>query len=160
MFSVAIRLPMGLLFSVFIFCATVNLLLTVISLTFNPLCALPVVSTNKLCRTINALDHSASLWNSLPLLLRAQADGLSQLLNETKSATAIALDLTEVQLATRDLVAMVQSSDLTSRSALADLLMDHAHDAQAASRYIGRLVATVQSGADQYVTLLCCLPGH
>ena len=87
-------------------------------------------------------------------------DGLSQLLNETKSATAIALDLTEVQLATRDLVVMVQSSNLTSRSTLADLLTGHAHDAQATSRYIGRLVATVQSGADQYVTLVCYLSDH
>lgn len=145
---------MGLLFSIFVFCAIVNLLLTVISLTFNPLCALPVISTNKLCWTINTLDHSAGLWNSLPLLLRAQADGLSQLLNETKSATAIALDLTGVQLATKDLVVMVQSSDLISHSTLADLLRGHAHDAQATSRYIGRLVATVQSGADQYITLL------
>ena len=70
------------------------------------------------------------------------------LVSETKPATTIALDLAEVQIATRDLVIMVQSNDLASRSTLADLLMGHAHDIRAAGRYIGRLVATVQSVAD------------
>ena len=94
-------------------------LLSDISLTFNTLCAFPVI--DKLCHTINAIDRSAGLWNSSPLSLGAWADGLSQLLSETKPT--IALDLTEIQIATRDLVVMVQSSDLTSRYTLADLLM-------------------------------------
>lgn len=113
-------------------------LLPDISLTFNTLCAFPVI--NKLCHTINAIDCSAGLWNSLPLSLGAQADGLSQLLSETKLAPTIALDLTEVQIATRDLVVMVQSSDLTSQSTLADLLMGHTHNIRTVSQYIGRLV--------------------
>ncbi|KIJ09403.1 hypothetical protein PAXINDRAFT_17499 [Paxillus involutus ATCC 200175] len=144
------RLPLLGLFGIFLVCAAANLVFLSLHLTFNPICGLPVVSSTRFCNVISILDNSA-MWNSLPALLKVQSGGLERLLNETRSASLIILDLTEARVATRDLVTLVQSSDFASRAALADLLMDHASDAQEASRHISQLAARVRRGTDQII---------
>ena len=142
--------------------ATVTLLLTVSMVTgsFNyrtdagqtllaSICQAPLVSLLPLCPT-NPSPHIGigTSHADFPSLMRIQNVALDELLKQSTRGTDLALHLRHAELALRDLIVDIQSSDLTIKDQLADSIRTFVVEARVAGRGLQRISSKVHGLLD------------
>jgi len=119
---------------------------------FAPLCYLPGISRAAICTPDGYLTTQGTRrspkWADYPTLVDVQSATLEQLLDESSSGSALALQIKKAEMATTDLVTLVRVSELKSRDTLGDALRQFVDDARAAGRALNKLNSKVTSAVD------------
>ncbi|KAI0709983.1 hypothetical protein C8Q76DRAFT_769775 [Earliella scabrosa] len=118
------------------------------------LCDYPIVSLLPPCVTSTAtsslsLAPSASRAD-FPGLVEIQHRALDQLTTKAGAGADLALNIKHAELAVRDLVLMVQTSDLTIKDALASRLLDFVADSRHTARSLQVLSSKVHGTIDRH----------
>ncbi|KAJ6576641.1 hypothetical protein DFH09DRAFT_1361543 [Mycena vulgaris] len=87
-------------------------------------------------------------WADYPTLVDVQSTTIEQLLDESSSGSALALQIKKAEMATTDLVTLVRVSDLKSRDMLADHLRLFVDQARTAGRALNKLNSKVAGAVD------------
>ncbi len=99
-------------------------------------CDMPVISLLPLCKVASTPpSHTSSVARAdFPTLMAIQHRALDELSMDSVGGSELVLNIKHAELAVRDLVIMVKSSNLTSKDALADVLTEFLLDAHQAAR--------------------------
>ncbi|KAJ7126825.1 hypothetical protein C8R44DRAFT_779661 [Mycena epipterygia] len=153
-FKIAIQLlrtPLSFLVFLWMFAFILSRISHTLRTTFAPLCYIPGISSSTLCRPDGYAtpgNHQSLKWADYPTLVDVQTATIEQLLDESSSGSALALQIKKAEMATTDLVTLVRVSELRSRDMLADHLRLFVNDARTAGRALNKLNAKVSGAVD------------
>lgn len=119
------------------------------------LCEYPIVSLLPPCTAAGstpALDHSSpTIRADFAGLAEIQHRALDQLTARAGIGADIALNIKHSELAVRDLIIMIQSSNLTTKDVLAATMMDFVSEARRTSRALQGLSTKIHGTMDRSV---------
>ena len=84
-----------------------------------------------------------------PNFVEVQQHALDEFLGYSDNGSELAVNLKHAELAVRDLIVLVQASDLAVKDALADALMEFVIDAKNAGRDLQLLSAKINGAIDK-----------
>ncbi|KAJ7629424.1 hypothetical protein DFH06DRAFT_1225692 [Mycena polygramma] len=147
-----LRIPLSFLVFLWMFAFILNRISYTLRAAFSPLCYIPGISSSTLCLPdgyATASDKQRSpKWADYPTLVDVQSATIEQLLDESSSGSALALQIKKAEMATTDLVTLVRVSDLKSRDMLGDALRQFVDEARSAGRGLNKLNAKVAGAVD------------
>ncbi|EMD33900.1 hypothetical protein CERSUDRAFT_117428 [Gelatoporia subvermispora B] len=125
------------------------------SAVLGPLCYIPGISRTPLCYTAprRSGEDRAPRWADYPKLIDVQSSTFEQLLDESAGGSGLSLDIKKAEMATRDLIALVRVSDLTSKDRLADVLSEFVEDAKKTGRGLQKLNAKIGGAVDSIMAV-------
>lgn len=139
-----LRKPLGLV----LFLWLLSMILLTISQTlraaFAPVCWLPFISSSIMCRPISVPQGA-----DYPKLMEVQTKTFEQLLDETSGGSALSLEVKKAEMATSDLVTLVDISSLQSKELLSGMLTDFVQDAKKTGRRLQKLHSKVGGSVDR-----------
>ncbi|KAH7904839.1 hypothetical protein BJ138DRAFT_1165861 [Hygrophoropsis aurantiaca] len=118
---------------------------------FSPL---PGISRSTLCapRTYKA-SPSEIKWPDFSALVEVQSSTLEHLLDKSIGGLGLSLEMTQAEMATRDLTLLVRNSDLKTSNILGDLLANFAKDAKSTARGLTRFSSKVGGVVDEITAI-------
>lgn len=125
----------------------------VLGIILSPLCNVPGISTSMFCLD-PALGQSSEVRGPRSadfLKLVELQDGFKDVLDANVGTNEIGMKLKQSEMATRDLITLVRVSDLNSREALTDALMQFVDDAKRTGEGLHKLSAKIDGAVDRYV---------
>ncbi|KAJ7260007.1 hypothetical protein B0H12DRAFT_1014195, partial [Mycena haematopus] len=129
-----LRLPLALLLGLWFLAWMLGRMSVTTKEAFSSFCFLPGTSRARFCsdasRSGIAPTQPPAKWADFPTLMDVQGDTMEQLLDENSSGSALALHLKKAEMATSDLVTMVQFSNLQCRDTLAAQLQKFVENAR------------------------------
>ncbi|KAJ7761949.1 hypothetical protein DFH07DRAFT_1059675 [Mycena maculata] len=147
-----LRRPLSFLVFLWMFAFIVSRISQTLQAAFSPLCWIPGISGSSLCLpdgyATSVGNHQSPQWADYPTLVDVQSATIEQLLDESSSGSALALQIKKAQMATTDLVTLVRVSELKTRDMLGDALRQFVDDAKTAGRALNRLHAKVGGAVD------------
>ncbi|CAK5273986.1 unnamed protein product [Mycena citricolor] len=144
-----LRIPLSALLFLWMLAFLIGLMSHSIRAAFRPLCFIPGLGSSSLCRPHGAAPtQSAPRWADFPSLVDMQSATVDQLLDETSSGSALALQIKKAEMATTDLVTLVGVSELRSRDILSDALRTFVDDARTTGRSLNKLSSKVSGAVD------------
>ena len=121
---------------------------------FAPLCIIPGISSSSICRwDPQTQDQRTVQWADYPHLVETQSKMFEQLMEKSVGNSALSLEVKKSEVATRDLVTLVQISNLKAKNSLATSLVEFLDDAKKTSRRLHKLSSKVGGAVDRYVAL-------
>ena len=84
-------------------------------------------------------------------MMEIQSKAFDQLLDESAGGTSLSLDIKKTEMATKDLITVVKSSDLRSKLPLAEALDSFVGDSKETGRGLQMLNARINSAVDRSV---------
>jgi len=109
---------------------------------FEPLCIIPGVSDTPFCQPLYAAVD-------FPALVAAETKTVDQLEHAYLGGSSLSLQLKQSEVAMRDLVVLVQVSDLRAKGLLADTLMAFVHNARKTGKGLQRLSSKFGGSIDK-----------
>lgn len=155
--AVLMKFPLAVLIAIlavtYLTLGSGTLLVRVVRSTLPSPCDFPVVAALPLCDPAPSnLDPMSSIrCADFPSLVKIQNIVLDELIEDSKSGIALAVNIKHAELAVKDLVVVVRASNLTVRDVLARALNDFAADAKTAARGLQRLSARIHGTIDRCV---------
>ena len=119
-----------------------------------PPCTIPGISSSSICRwDPQTQDQRTVQWADYPHLVETQSKMFEQLMEKSVGNSALSLEVKKSEVATRDLVTLVQISNLKAKNSLATSLVEFLDDAKKTSRRLHKLSSKVGGAVDRYVAL-------
>ncbi|KAJ7476016.1 hypothetical protein FB451DRAFT_1245504 [Mycena latifolia] len=144
-----LRKPLSFLVFLWMFALILSRISYTLRAAFSPLCYLPGLSSSAICLPEGYSSSQGTLkWADYPTLVDVQSATIEQLLDESSSGSALALQIKKAEMATTDLATLVRVSDLKSRDMLADHLRLFVDHARTAGRALNKLNAKVAGAVD------------
>ncbi|KAJ7096540.1 hypothetical protein B0H15DRAFT_49506 [Mycena belliarum] len=144
-----LRKPLSFLVFLWMLAFIISRISNTLRAAFAPLCYIPGLSSSLMCLPDGYAAPKGTLkWADYPTLVDVQSATIEQLLDESSSGSALALQIKKAEMATTDLVTLVRVSDLKSRDMLADHLRAFVDDARTAGRGLAKLNAKVAGAVD------------
>ncbi|CAK5269518.1 unnamed protein product [Mycena citricolor] len=145
-----LRIPLSALICLWILAFLVGLMSHTVSAMLSPFCFVPGLSGSFLCAPSGpmSLGQGPPKWADFPSLVNMQTATIEQLLDESSSGSALALQIKKAKIATTDLATLVRVSELKSRESLSDALRAFVDDARKAVRSLNKLNAKVAGAVD------------
>ncbi|KAI1786035.1 hypothetical protein LXA43DRAFT_898709 [Ganoderma leucocontextum] len=113
------------------------------------LCNLPVFAHLPFCNVATSSHESSVIERAdFPSLIKIQNVVLNDLMDQVAAGASLALNVKHVELAVKDLVVVVRSSNLTVKAELADALSEFSSDTRMAARGLQRLSARINGAVD------------
>jgi hypothetical protein len=124
---------------------------------FNPACVIPGVSSTAICLSLAHpnLTKGTPQRADFPRLVDVQSATFDQVLSESASGSALAMEIKDAEMATSNLVSLIRKSDLEGRDELANVLEKLVQDARKTGRGLQKLSAKVGGAVDRCVWILC-----
>ncbi|KAJ6576639.1 hypothetical protein DFH09DRAFT_914501, partial [Mycena vulgaris] len=152
-----LRKPLSFLVFLWMFAFILSRISHTIRAAFSPLCYIPGISSSALCLPdgySTAEGNRQSLkWADYPTLVDVQSTTIEQLLDESSSGSALALQIKKTEIATTDLVTLVRVSDLKSRDILANHLRLFVDQARTAGWALNTLNSKVAGAVDGIIAV-------
>jgi len=122
---------------------------------FSPLCTLPGFSSVAVCRWDAKPPPRQKVikWADYPQLVQAQSKTFEQLMEESVGSAALSLEIKKTEVATKDLVTLVQISDLKAKNSLAMSLVEFLEDAKKTGRRLHKLTSKVGGAVDNIMAV-------
>jgi len=140
-----LRYPLGILLFLCIFAMALLKISHILRDAFAPICWLPLISSTLMCQPTMTAPLSTVNY---PMLMDVETKTFEQLLDEASGGSALSLEVKKAEMATSDLVTLVHLSSLTSKEALARMLLDFVEDAKKTGRRLQKLHAKVGGSVD------------
>jgi len=140
-----LRYPLGILLFLCIFAMALLKISYILRDAFAPICWLPLISSTLMCQPTMTAPLSTVNY---PMLMDVETKTFEQLLDEASGGSALSLEVKKAEMATSDLVTLVHLSSLTSKEALARMLLDFVEDAKKTGRRLQKLHAKVGGSVD------------
>lgn len=140
-----LRYPLGILLFLCIFATALLKISHILRDAFAPICWLPLISSTLMCQPTMTVPLSTVNY---PMLMDVETKTFEQLLDEASGGSALSLEVKKAEMATSDLVTLVHLSSLTSKEALARMLLDFVEDAKKTGRRLQKLHAKVGGSVD------------
>ncbi|KAF8644016.1 hypothetical protein AX16_008732 [Volvariella volvacea WC 439] len=162
-----LKKPLGLILSLFLLSHLLIRVRRPVTIALNPVCRLPFVSRLEICYFVTSLhagigSHAGPIpTDGKPKLLRAdfpaltdvQTKSLDQLLEDSAESTGLSLEIKKAEVATTDLIVVVEHSKLRSKDKLAEMLKDFVKDAKKTGQGLQRFNAKVGGAVDQILVI-------
>ncbi|KDQ53183.1 hypothetical protein JAAARDRAFT_183506 [Jaapia argillacea MUCL 33604] len=150
-----LRFPLSVLLVIYVLGFIAGQLSRSIQTVFSPLCILPGISSSALCSYPSEPIQGSRepKWADYTKLVDVQSGAFEHLLDETAGGSGLALEVKKAQMATRDLVALVKISDLTSKDLLAETLTGFVEDAGKTGKGLQRLSAKIGGAVDSVLAV-------
>ncbi|KAG6821323.1 hypothetical protein H0H93_000184 [Arthromyces matolae] len=158
-FCTAIRLlrrPLGLLLFLWLLATLVNRLSITLRTTLSPLCLLPGLYGSRFCEAPAPTTPGANeppRWADYPKFIDAQSATFEHLLDDSVGGSAISLEIKKAEMATSDLITLVQISDLKSRETLSEHLSTFVEEAKKTGRDLQRLSSKIGGAVDNIMAV-------
>ncbi|CAK5265552.1 unnamed protein product [Mycena citricolor] len=145
-----LRIPLSTLLFLWIVAFLCGLMSHTIRAMISPMCFVPGISSSSFCvpPVSVSLGQGLPKWADFPSLVNMQTAAIEQLLDESSSGSALALQIKKAEIATTDLVTLVGVSELKSRESLSNALRSFVDDARKAGRSLNKLNAKVAGAVD------------
>ncbi|KAJ7170790.1 hypothetical protein C8R43DRAFT_981075 [Mycena crocata] len=146
-----LRKPLSFLVFLWMFAFILSRISNTIRAAFAPLCYIPGLSSSSLCLPdgyATTGNRRSPQWADYPTLVDVQSATIEQLLDESSTGSALALQIKKAEMATTDLVTLVRVSELKSRDMLGDSLRQFVDDARTAGRALNKLNSKVAGAVD------------
>lgn len=91
-----------------------------------------------------------------PRLMNIQGTTFEKLMEDTYGSRGLSTDIKRTEIAARDLLTLVQASDLSTKDILAEQLQEFVNDAKATSASLMRLHVKVEGAVDEYGFTATC----
>jgi len=137
--------PLGFLLFLVMLGLTLSLISHILRNAFAPICWLPFISSTLMCQSLLTAPPPTINY---PVLMAAETRTFEQLLDEASGGSVLSLEVKKAEMATSDLVTLVHLSSLTSKEALARMLLDFVEDAKKTGRQLQKLHAKVSGSVD------------
>ncbi|KAF8263573.1 hypothetical protein EI94DRAFT_1740560 [Lactarius quietus] len=144
-----LKIPISLIIATISCIYIISLVSGVIRTALAPICSVPIISPA--CPAFVFTKPNGPQEPDFPGLLTIECTNLESLLEETVKGPRLALKMKQVEMETRDLVALVRTSDLSSREVLADSLRMFVEDARKVSRGLTRFSSRVGVAVDNII---------
>lgn len=153
-----LKIPISLGVVIFACIYAITLTTGAITTALAPMCSIPIISLA--CPAFvpnkphpNSHSDRVPRRADFPRLLDVESRTLESLLDETVEGPGLALEIKKAEMATRDLVTLVQVSNLNSRDVLADSLGEFVKDARKVGRGLIRFTSRVGGAVDNIVAV-------
>jgi len=94
-----------------------------------------------------------SQWADYPKLIDIQSKTFEQLIDDSVGGSALSLEIKKAEMATTDLISLVQISELRARDSLASSLTDFVDDAKKTGRGLQKLTSKVGGAVDNIMAV-------
>ena len=152
-----LRYPLSALLGVWLFGFIIMRLSPTLRSAFAPLCIIPGISSSSICRwdPQTPAGQRTVQWADYPHLVETQSKTFEQLMEKSVGNSALSLEIKKTEVATRDLVTLVQISNLKAKNSLATSLIEFLDDAKKTGRRLHKLTSKVGGAVDRYVRQIC-----
>lgn len=116
-----------------------------------PFCFLPFVNRMTMC--VMLLHPSTDKVDPWQKLLESQTKAFDELLDSSAGSSGLSLEVKKAEMATADLVTLVQYSDLTSKDLLVSSLKGFIYDAKKTGRGLQKLSAKLGGAVDNILAV-------
>ncbi|KAI1783298.1 hypothetical protein LXA43DRAFT_1047303 [Ganoderma leucocontextum] len=118
---------------------------------FEPVCYVPVISSASLYRPLGDVTLRPPQRVDYPRLVEIQTSSFERLLDSPVAGPALSLGIKKAEMATKDLITLVEYSELESRELLAQSLLDFVQDAKKTGRGLQKLAARINGAVDNVI---------
>ncbi|KIY71174.1 hypothetical protein CYLTODRAFT_346431 [Cylindrobasidium torrendii FP15055 ss-10] len=117
-----------------------------------PFCTIPIVSSSPLCVALGSLVPGRPVAN-FPALVEIESTSLERVLDQLTGGSALALDVKKSEIATKDLILVVGTSNLRSKSEIEYTLQNFVRSARRTSEGLQKLTSHIQFAVDGIVAV-------
>ncbi len=144
-----LRYPLSILLAVYMIALILNQISSFFYTVFQPLCIIPGISGTYLCKP--SLSESKFPSADYPRMIELQTKSFEQLLDESVKGSGLSMEVKKAEMATSDLVTLINFSQLKSKDIMAETLREFVQDARLTARGLNRLNAKVMGAVDECV---------
>ncbi|KAI8980016.1 hypothetical protein BD414DRAFT_493319 [Trametes punicea] len=152
-----LRWPFGVMLALWLLSFAFVRLSNTFRTVLGPVCYLPGISHSALCRpTQRDFTPDGDLvpqQADYPKLVEIQSSSFEQLLDGSVGGSGLSLEIKKAEMASKDLVILVQFSDLKSKDLLADSLLDFVEDAKKTGKGLQKLTSKINGAVDKIMAI-------
>ncbi|KAF9524869.1 hypothetical protein CPB83DRAFT_773120 [Crepidotus variabilis] len=149
-----LKIPFSIVFMLLILGSVLSWARPTIQTALAPICILPGVSRLPICTWGTASSPSRRpQWADYPRLVEAETKTFDQLMDGFVGGGALSLEVKHAEMATQDLVSLIQISDLKAKDTLASLLYEFIYDAKKTGRGLQKLSSKVGGAVDNIMAV-------